>query len=205
MRKIGMTQRPYVWRGFYSNRCQIMEGKGFLDAWRRFFMGHRGDIQTRYSLRKQALPEDSIEQMRAAYRLALPLLETEESKKTNPRHELAKSVLLAAGYSERELQSMALEDQPFESYLNALRDGYTRLIQRAVEAGQSLIEIPHAGAAMPVCIDLRGCRIRASAIYPLGHPVVRFLQKEPEFLPLATGLQKLEVYLNLFLTFQSPL
>lgn len=57
----------------------LAESKGFvLRDYRQFFMGHVGDIEHRYTVNKQRLPDDIIEDMRSAYGKALKFLETEE-------------------------------------------------------------------------------------------------------------------------------
>lgn len=75
MRSVGLSQRVYVWRSYFANRCMMAEPHGFPESWRRFFMGHSGDVQTTYALRKH-LPSDTIEAMRDAYAKALPYLES---------------------------------------------------------------------------------------------------------------------------------
>jgi len=37
-------------------------------AYRQFFMGHKGDIEARYTTKKGRLPEEFIEDMRESYR-----------------------------------------------------------------------------------------------------------------------------------------
>jgi integrase len=64
IRKAGFTFRPYVMRVYFASAMDIAESKGLIShSWRAFFMGHKGDIEARYSTNKR-LPPDVIEQMR---------------------------------------------------------------------------------------------------------------------------------------------
>lgn len=57
----------------------LAESKGLiLRDYRQFFMGHVGDIEHRYTVNKQRLPEDVIEDMRQSYAKASRFLETED-------------------------------------------------------------------------------------------------------------------------------
>ena len=46
-------------------------------------------------------------------------------------------------------------------------------------------------------VDLRSCKVEAALILPPGHPLRELLLREPDFLPLAEGLGKLETYVRL--------
>jgi len=53
-------------RVYFASAMDIAESKGLIfHSWRAFFMGHKGDIEARYSTNKR-LPPDVIEQMREA-------------------------------------------------------------------------------------------------------------------------------------------
>lgn len=72
----GFQWRPYVLRSYCAIAFDIAEARGFLShPWRQFFMGHKGDIEARYSTMKQ-LPQQMIEEMRASYGKCEPLLST---------------------------------------------------------------------------------------------------------------------------------
>ncbi len=124
MRRSGMAGRPYVWRSYYANRCQLAESKGFLEAWRKFCMGHTGDIQTRYAMRKGALPQDSVEQMREAFKLALPFLETGGQQQDDPTLGMTEMILRAAGTSEEALREMDLQEKSREELLEIVSTAF---------------------------------------------------------------------------------
>lgn len=45
-------------------------------AYRQFFMGHKGDMEARYTTNKGRLPEKMIEDMREAYKKSQEYLQT---------------------------------------------------------------------------------------------------------------------------------
>ena len=74
----GFSWRPYVLRAYFATALDNAENKGLIShPWRMFFMGHKGDIEARYSTNKR-LPPDMIEEMRSAYVRASKYFETEE-------------------------------------------------------------------------------------------------------------------------------
>ncbi|MCL4323548.1 MAG: site-specific integrase [Candidatus Thermoplasmatota archaeon] len=74
----GYSWRPYVLRAYFATALDNAENKGLIShPWRMFFMGHKGDIEARYSTNKR-LPPDMVEEMRGAYVRASKFFETEE-------------------------------------------------------------------------------------------------------------------------------
>ncbi|MEM2904802.1 MAG: site-specific integrase [Candidatus Bathyarchaeia archaeon] len=77
IRGAGFTWRPYILRAYCATAFDIAEAKGLIShPWRQFFMGHKGDIEARYSTNKGRLPPEMVEEMRAAYARCEPLLST---------------------------------------------------------------------------------------------------------------------------------
>jgi integrase len=57
--------RPYVLRAYFDTQLLIAENHGKVShAYRQFFMGHKGDIEARYTTNKGRLSEEMIEDMR---------------------------------------------------------------------------------------------------------------------------------------------
>jgi len=62
----------------------LAESKGLvLRDYRQFWMGHKGDIENRYTTNKCRLPESVIEDMREAYRRSQEYLQTTRFKETS--------------------------------------------------------------------------------------------------------------------------
>lgn len=69
--------RPYVLRAYFDTQLLLAESHGKIThPYRVFFMGHKGDIEARYSINKGRLPETLIEDMRRAFNDSAEYLET---------------------------------------------------------------------------------------------------------------------------------
>lgn len=78
IRKASFSWRPYVLRAYFDTQLLMAESKGLITRdYRSFFMGHKGDIEHRYTVNKHILNEDLLEDMRSAYSRSLKFLETE--------------------------------------------------------------------------------------------------------------------------------
>ena len=63
-----IKMRPYALRAYFDTQLLMAESQGcMVHAYRQFFMGHKGDIEARYTTNKGRLPEQLIEDMRSAY------------------------------------------------------------------------------------------------------------------------------------------
>jgi hypothetical protein len=59
--------RPYVLRAYFDTQLLVAENHGKIShAYRQFFMGHRGDIEARYTTNKGRLPDEVVEDMRTS-------------------------------------------------------------------------------------------------------------------------------------------
>jgi hypothetical protein len=80
VRKAGFLWRPYVLRSYFDTQLMLAESKGLvLRDYRQFWMGHKGDIESRYTTNKHRLPESVIEDMREAFRKSQEFLQTTET------------------------------------------------------------------------------------------------------------------------------
>ena len=77
IKRAGFSWRPYVLRAYFDTNMIIAESKGKIShPYLQFMMGHKGDIEARYSTNKGVLPPDMIEDMRNCYKECLPYLLT---------------------------------------------------------------------------------------------------------------------------------
>jgi hypothetical protein len=77
IKKAGFNWRPYILRAYCATMLDIAESRGLIShPWRQFFMGHKGDIEARYSTNKGVLPPEMIEDMRKCYKECEPFLTT---------------------------------------------------------------------------------------------------------------------------------
>ncbi|MBI2184979.1 MAG: site-specific integrase [Thaumarchaeota archaeon] len=79
IRAAGFGWRPYVLKAYADTAFDIAESKGLIThAWRQFFMGHKGDIEARYSTNKGRLPPNMVQEMRDVYKRCEPFMSTEK-------------------------------------------------------------------------------------------------------------------------------
>ncbi|MEM3714383.1 MAG: hypothetical protein QXF82_05485 [Nitrososphaeria archaeon] len=75
--RAGFNWRPYVLRAYRDKNMLIAESKGKIShPYLQFIMGHKGDIEARYSTNKGVLPPDMIEDMRKCYKECESFLST---------------------------------------------------------------------------------------------------------------------------------
>jgi len=121
MRRAGFKWRPYVLRSYFDTQLMLAESKGLvLRDYRTFWMGHKGDIENRYTTNKQKLPERVIEDMRDAYRRSQDFLQTtkaETASEDKIKEEFRKQLLLVAGFKQEEIDRMnvlGMKDEEFQ-------------------------------------------------------------------------------------------
>ncbi|SJK85527.1 site-specific integrase [Cuniculiplasma divulgatum] len=120
----GLMMRPYVLRAYFSTALDIAESKGLIShPWRQFIMGHKGDIEARYSTNKR-LPPDIIDEMRESYNKCTKFLETRISdvSEENARLYLQQQLLSAVGYRQDEIDKMNLAETSTKDFQKLLRD-----------------------------------------------------------------------------------
>jgi hypothetical protein len=103
----------------------LAESKGLvLRDYRQFWMGHKGDIENRYTTNKQRLPESVVEDMRAAYERSQDFLQTKEKESTSEeklRDSFRKQLLLVAGLSKEEVDKLDLSSMSDEELQSLVR------------------------------------------------------------------------------------
>ena len=110
MRLAGNTNRPYVLRSYFATKAMQAEARGFQRDWRVFMMGHKGDIEHVYTLNKNHLRPDLIEQMREGYGAALPFLETAKQPSTIDRTEFLRQFMKSAGMTDEQIEQQGEVD-----------------------------------------------------------------------------------------------
>jgi site-specific recombinase XerD len=128
IRRAGLKMRPYVLRAYFATAMDIAESKGLIShPWRQFMMGHKGDIEARYSTNKGRLPPEMINEMRESYRKCTKYLETRitEPSEDEAKTYLQQQLLLAVGYKQTEIDKMEFADMDNEAFQKLLRDKVT--------------------------------------------------------------------------------
>ncbi len=76
-----IRERPYVLRSYFDTQLLLAESKGKIThAYRQFFMGHKGDIEAKYTTNKYKLPDSLTKDMREAYERSQSFLSPFESE-----------------------------------------------------------------------------------------------------------------------------
>jgi hypothetical protein len=76
--------RPYVFRNYCDTQLMLAESHGkILHEYRQHFMGHKGDIEAKYSINKNKLPPNILEDMRSKYSDCEEYLVTTEKTQQN--------------------------------------------------------------------------------------------------------------------------
>jgi len=117
IRKAGFSWRPYVLRAYFDTQLLMAESKGHIThTYRQFFMGHKGDMESRYTTNKGRLTDEMIEDMREAYRRCEEFLVSGiVQKKDDSRVTVFRNMLIAIGYSEEDISRMDLDTMDDET------------------------------------------------------------------------------------------
>ena len=125
IRKAGFKWRPYVLRAYFDTQLMLAESKGLvLRDYRQFWMGHKGDIENRYTTNKCRLPENVIEDMREAYKRSQEYLQTtkaEELSEKKLEQIFKRQALLLVGFKPEEVDKMDLSSISFEEIQEIMR------------------------------------------------------------------------------------
>ncbi|MDG6925790.1 MAG: site-specific integrase [Nitrososphaerota archaeon] len=122
--KAGFSWRPYVLRAYCDTGMIIAESKGLIShPYLQFLMGHKGDIEARYSTNKGRLPPTMIEEMREAYKRCEPLLSTKAESATEEqiKRTFNEQFLLVAGFQKEDIEKMNLEEMSSEELQSLVR------------------------------------------------------------------------------------
>jgi len=124
MTKAGFTWRPYVLRAYCDTNMIVAESRGLIShPYLQFLMGHKGDIEARYSTNKGRLPPSMIEEMREVYKKCEPLLSTkaESASEEQIKKALREQFLAVAGFKKEEVERMSLGEMSDEELHDAVR------------------------------------------------------------------------------------
>ena len=76
--------RPYVLRAYFDTQMLIAESRGKVAGdFRAFFMGHRGNIESRYTTNKGILSEILVKEMRQSFKRSQEFLDLEIGQKAS--------------------------------------------------------------------------------------------------------------------------
>ncbi|MDG7006976.1 MAG: site-specific integrase [Nitrososphaerota archaeon] len=129
--KAGFSWRPYVLRAYCDTGMIVAESKGYIShPYLQFLMGHKGDIEARYSTNKGRLAPTMIEEMREAYGKCEPLLSTKAESATEEqiKKTFKEQFLLVAGFQKEEMEKMKLDEMSNEELQSLVRQKLTGMM-----------------------------------------------------------------------------
>ena len=124
IRAAGFKWRPYVLRAYCDTQLLLAESKGEMThSYRQFFMGHVGDMESRYTTNKGRLSEEMMEDMRNSYKRSLKYLQTVEfdMKTETTEVTLRKHMMRVVGLSEEEIDEEDLAEMNVEELYEVMR------------------------------------------------------------------------------------
>lgn len=142
IRKAGYRFRPYALRYYFARQMMLAEAKSYvIRDWRQFFMGHKGDIEHRYTLNNCQLPDEVIHQMRESYALAARFLQTEitEDAQSDAIRRMRRDLLMVAGFVESEITDthLSLDEHGFRKLAqDKLETSKKRAVQKVIATGE---------------------------------------------------------------------
>ena len=126
IRRVGFRCRPYAFRSYFASRLLVAESEGLmLRDFRVFHMGHKGDIEHRYTVNKHLLPPDLVEKMRESYRKSQRFLQSQAqvgSGRDDVGTQVKKQMLLTVGYKQEEVEKMDVGETTDEGIQNLIRE-----------------------------------------------------------------------------------
>jgi hypothetical protein len=124
IRGAGFPWRPYVLRSYFDTQLMLAESKGLvMRDYRKFWMGHKGDIENRYTTNKHRLPQNVIDDMREAYKRSEDYLQTTKAEigEEKIKEAFKKQLLAVAGFNEEEVAKYDLAKMTDEELHNLVR------------------------------------------------------------------------------------
>jgi len=111
LRACGIKARPYDLRSSFDTSMMLAESRGLIIRdYRVFFMGHKGDIEHRYTVNRLTLPAKVVEDMRAGFERAQKYLMSGNYSLGGDdiTTKLKRQMLLTVGYKQEELDGIDL-------------------------------------------------------------------------------------------------
>jgi hypothetical protein len=142
IRGAGYSWRPYVLRAYFDTQLMLAENKGLvLRDYRQFWMGHKGDIENRYTTNKNILPTSVIEDMRESYKKSQQYLQTTQTQTSEEkiRDQLRHQLLLVAGFKEEEISTETINQLSDEEFQAMVRE---RLMGSMLNNGIRQTQVP---------------------------------------------------------------
>lgn len=133
MRACGLPWRPYVFRSYFDTYSMLAAEKvGIPERYVKFWMGHKGDMESVYTTNKRRLPSEMVEDMRQKYekicRESLETSRTPKATQDEAREAIRKAMLEDAGFKREEMERLKLSEMSSEEFQNLVKQKLFNLL-----------------------------------------------------------------------------
>ena len=135
-----MKARPYALRAYFDTQLLIAESHGCMThAYRQFFMGHKGDMEARYTTNKGKLTDQMTADMRRSYEQSQPFLSTDGIHDTeSDKHKM----LIGMWRQQAKIYGFNIDEMLTNDAIDKMQDD-TCTPQKTIPAGQSSSAAEH--------------------------------------------------------------
>jgi hypothetical protein len=140
IRQCGIKARPYDLRTRFDTQLMLAESHGrMLRDYRVFFMGHKGDIEHRYTVNRRNLPYEVVEDMREAFQKSQRYLSSEEIGEDSEglRERAYRQLLMLAGFTDKEIDEQRLLDLKDEQLAARIKERLKPIAPAVEQVGSS--------------------------------------------------------------------
>jgi hypothetical protein len=134
IRRAGFRWRPYVLRSYFDTQLMIAESKKLvIRDYRQFWMGHKGDMEAKYTTNKFKFPKEVIDDIREAYSRAYELLTTSTAEAPGGdkiMEEFKRQLLMVAGFGPKEIEEMDVLGMDDEEFQETIRRKLTDMMKK---------------------------------------------------------------------------
>ena len=140
LRQCGIKARPYDLRTRFDTQLMLAESHGrMLRDYRVFFMGHKGDIEHRYTVNRRNLPYEVVEDMREAFQKSQRYLSSEANEDSEGLRERAyRQLLTLAGFTDKEIDDQRLLDLKDEQLATRIKERLKPIAPAVEQSGSSM-------------------------------------------------------------------
>ena len=184
-----MRARPYALRAYFDSQLLIAESHGCMThAYRQFFMGHKGDMEARYTTNKGRLTDQMTGDMRRAYEQSQAFLSTDAMRDS----EIDKRKMLVGMWRQQaKMYGLDIDAMLAGGTLDGTRDAPMRQAAVApVQDGGARCNggVAKSATALEADQDASGAREKAAAQATDAVPVAAANNKIPRHSPFESKI-----------------
>jgi len=146
LEQCGIKARPYDLRTRFDTQLMLAESHGrMLRDYRVFFMGHKGDIEHRYTVNRRNLPYEVAEDMREAFERSQRYLSSSSSGSDDGgedaeglRERAYRQLLKLAGFADKEIDEQRLLDLKDEQLAARIKERLKPIAPAVEQVGSSI-------------------------------------------------------------------